>query len=137
MRLRSGLLLLLATLLGAIFGSRRRQAAAPRSDLDIAYDDIEVGKVVLIGWEDSVGCLAGWRPRDEARSTEYALGCSVGWVVAKDEKAIQIAAHVGFGKRQPNTQIANLIMGDMVIPRSAIIEIEILLAPNERDTNGG
>lgn len=80
---------------------------------------MRLGDLVLIRWEDSVGCPMGWQLLHEMRGARVAEVESVGWVMATSRRGVQLAPHVvvaGGGG----------VQGYMTIPRSAILAARVL-----------
>ena len=72
--------------------------------------------LVIIEWEDSMGCSAHWEDIDKLEP-EPLLCRSVGWVVYESDKAIVLVPHLApkcNGMEYPQG------CGDMTIPVSAV-----------------
>ena len=73
------------------------------------------GDLVYIKWEDTAGCPMGWQLLEDVRGVALAIVESVGWVMAKSRRGVQLAAHVVVKGSTPAVQ------GYVSIPRSAIL----------------
>jgi hypothetical protein len=62
-------------------------------------------KLVLIEWEDSIGCGTDWTPLPK-RQEKPPVARSVGWLVRSDARAVTLVPHIVIGQG----------CGDMVIP---------------------
>ena len=82
---------------------------------------LKLGALICVRWIDSLGCPRGWESIDEARSTECAIIESIGWVVAHDKKAVQLAPHVSSvgGKKGG-------VMGHMTIPLVCVLTFSLV-----------
>lgn len=70
----------------------------------------------LVEWLDSRGATDRWARKEDLAEIDCCKMVSAGWVVAENEREIQIAPHIGIEDDAEDAQFC----GVMVIPKVAI-----------------
>lgn len=79
-----------------------------------------MGPLVIIEWEDSLGCPQGWQAFEDA-STSHVIIQSVGWVLRESKESVTLVPHVGRVDGD-----ANQGQGIMTIPKRCILKREAI-----------
>lgn len=79
--------------------------------------------VVIVAWQDAVGCSAGWEEVDDSQASKH-MCYSVGYLWDVNEYAILLLPHMSPQNDEAGT--VNQACGDMSIPISAIHEIKVV-----------
>jgi len=81
-------------------------------------------RLVLVEWEDSLGCSSSWAPLEDS-DPKVLLCRSVGWLLHDGDQCKTIVPHV----TEQMTGIDRQGCGDMTIPTAAIRQIVDLSEP--------
>ena len=85
-------------------------------------------RLVLIEWQDSLGCSTEWQPLGNC--VPVVLACkSVGWLVHNGKDCKVVVPHIS-ADRHPNAKDQGC--GDMTIPSRSILSMITLLTPKSR-----
>jgi hypothetical protein len=71
--------------------------------------------IVLVVWEDSLGCPQGWQRFEECEPSTVTIR-SVGWILRETEEAITLCPHIGKVDGEENQG-----QGIMTIPKRCVL----------------
>ena len=77
---------------------------------------MKLGPLVLLEWEDSLGCARGWELFEE-RADSFVTIQSVGWILKETRTAFTLVPHVGRTGGEPDQG-----QGIMVIPKRCVLK---------------
>lgn len=79
-------------------------------------------KLVLVEWEDSLGCSSQWQALDGVQAPKPLLCQSVGWLLHDGKDCKVVVPHV----TRDHANASRQGCGDMTIPTKAITKIKTL-----------
>ena len=84
-------------------------------------------KIVLVEWDDSMGCASSWSIIEDGAAPQPLTCRSVGWLLFDTETSLTIVPHLSDEHLDAKQQGC----GDMTIPKSAVRKIYTLETTNE------